>query len=124
MRPLAFLALLVSISPLATAQAAADKLAPPAPAVAAKARQEILDVFGPELEKAKTAAAKKTLATKMLGVANEMKESAANRWALYARACDLAAISGDLVLAIQCLDDQSKALHFPEPKLRRTWPKN
>lgn len=92
----------------AVAQPPSTKLAPPVPTDAVKARQAISDAFGPEIEKAKTPTARKALAAKMLAVANDVKETSANRWVLYVQSRDLALNAGDITLAIQSIEEQVK----------------
>ena len=88
------------------------KLEPPGPVEIAKAKIAIREAFGSEIEKAKTRAAKKELAAKMLGVANDADEKAGNRWLLYAQARELAVSAADLSFVAQALEDQDKAFAF------------
>jgi hypothetical protein len=94
---------------IAAIQAEEPRLRAPDAAHQKIARAAIQDVFGGEIAKAKTAAAHRELAAKMLAVANDPKESAANRWVLYLQARDQALAAGDISLMVKALDDLSKA---------------
>ena len=86
-----------------------EKLPRPGPGEAAKAQKEITDAFGADIEKATTPAAKKALATKMLGFANDVKETPSNRWRLYIEVRELAVAAGEPALAASTIADQERA---------------
>ncbi len=94
---------------IAAVQAEEPRLRAPDAAHQKVARAAIQDVFGGEIAKAKTAAARRELAAKMLAVANDPKESPANRWVLYLQARDQALAASDISLMVKALDDLSKA---------------
>jgi hypothetical protein len=84
---------------------------PPDSAQIAQGREGVRDGFGQDLEKAKTAFARKELAQRMLQVAKLPNQSAEYRWALFECARNLAVVNGDVPLCIQTLDDFTKVFN-------------
>jgi hypothetical protein len=91
------------------AQSTANKLQAPDAASIAKGQKAVQEVFGFEIDRARTYVARKMLAAKMLVIANDLKETTENRWVLYHLARDLAADNGDVGLTLQIVDDLQKA---------------
>ncbi len=99
------------------AQDAPKRFQPPDVASVAKGQKAVQEVFGRDIEKAKTVAARKTLAVRMLGVANDPKEASENRWVLYIKARDLAADAGDVGLAMQTVDDMQNVFEIESKEI-------
>ena len=91
----------------ALGQNLSNRLPEPTPAEIAAARKEIHEIFGKELDAANASTARKILSDKLLKLANDAKETPANRWVLYGEARTLAAFAGDVVLARRSLDDHA-----------------
>jgi hypothetical protein len=111
MRPIA--ALLLFACPFVVAAQEADKRLPPPDAAAIeKASKSIQEVFGQDILKAKTFAARKDLAVRSLTAAYDPKEPPANRWVLYAQARELAGAAGDVPFTIHTINDLAKAFQI------------
>src|SRR5262245_21007999 len=76
----------------------------------AKSAALIKDIFGDDIAKAKTGDAKSKLATVLLQQGDESKLDAADRYVLYEKARELAALAGDATLALAAADKLSR--HF------------
>jgi hypothetical protein len=104
--------LVLSLAIRAQSAADKDKLSPPEADEAAKAKLAVKEVFAKDIDKAKTASAKRAMATKLLMVANDPTESGPNRWVIYGFAAELAAAGGDAATAMQAVNDQDKAFRM------------
>ena len=93
----------------ASGQNLSNRLPQPTPGEIAKAQKEMNEVLGKEIGAATTAAARMAVSVKLLKLANDAKETPANRWVLYTESRSLAALAGDSVMARQSLDDQAIA---------------
>lgn len=87
------------------AQTADKRLSQPEAAAIEKARKDILEIFGKDIEKSKTPAARKELAERLLRAAKDGAESPANRWVLFNQARDLAIAANDALLAMQTVNE-------------------
>src|SRR5262245_3098877 len=76
----------------------------------AKSAALIKDIFGDDIAKAKTGDLKSKLATVLLQQGDESKLDAADRYVLYEKARELAALAGDATLALAAADKLSR--HF------------
>src|SRR5262245_5879330 len=76
----------------------------------AKSASLIQDIFGDDIAKAKTSEARSKLATTLLQQGDESKLDAADRYVLYDKARELAALAGDATLALAAADKLSR--HF------------
>jgi len=109
-----FSTLLVLACPaLVQAQAVDNRLPPPESASIQMARKSVLEIFGPEIDKAKSVTARKDLSVRMLAAANDVKESSANRWVLYTLAREQAAAAGDVQFSMHAVNDFTKAFAVP-----------
>ena len=90
-------------------QVLSKRLTPPGVAAVANAQKAIQEIFGEEIDKAKTPSARKALAAKLLQLAKDPKETMANRWVLYTLAREIAASAGAVVQAAEALDEQALA---------------
>jgi formylglycine-generating enzyme required for sulfatase activity len=104
-----------SLRPVGSAQPlaaqAAKRLPIPGVAQLAKSREVLREVYGRELEEAKTESQKAALATKLLGVAAETKNGS-DAWALLQAAQKLAASAFDAPLLSQICDQMGSRFEF------------
>src|ERR1043165_941481 len=101
-----FLALVAPSVPLAAQE---KKIPVPDQAAQDKAFKLVLDIFGDDLNQAKTPALRSKLAATLLAQGKEVKDDPATRYVCYREARDLAAKGADANLALSVIDEINRS---------------